>query len=478
MQFSYTYATSLEDLVSRVNVTPFSNPQLIHVNQSLIDTLGLPSSLFEKDQLFEALFTKQGKFNVQSVAQKYGGHQFGNWNPELGDGRGLLIGEWHTDTQKWDLHLKGSGQTPYSRFGDGRAVLRSTMREYLASEALAGLGIPTSRSLCMISSDEPVQRETVETAAMMIRVSESHLRFGHYEYFYHSGQLEKLQQLFDYTFDYHYPELAQQESRYFDLLQRIVVDTAHLIALWQAYAFNHGVMNTDNMSIHGITFDFGPYAFLDAFQPDYICNHSDHAGRYAFDSQPGIALWNLNALAHAFTPYLSIDDLKTCLSQFEPALQSRYLSVMAQKIGINAPEDGDMHLINQWLTQLQKEKRDYTQAFTLLTNTRSDNQQLLFDFFIDRSAIENWFAKYLQRIGQEGLNAPERIESMQQVNPVYVLRNYLAQQAIDRANQGDFSEFEALLDAVSNPYDEKAQYKRFSQQPPEWGRGMEISCSS
>lgn len=475
MIIDHSYAEKLQDLVSPVGVTPVIQPKLSLVNESLTKLLNFGEFGNDQTRLFNSLFEQDGLLNQKAVAQKYGGHQFGSWNPELGDGRGLLLAE-VTDKEgaQWDLHLKGAGKTPYSRFGDGRAVLRSTIREYLASEALHYLGIPSSRSLCLISSNELVYREKQEKSAMMIRACQSHIRFGHFEYFYHSKQLEKLAQLFDYTLANHFPQCLDQSNPKLALLEEIVLSTADLIAKWQAFGFCHGVMNTDNMSIHGITFDYGPYAFLDAYVPDYICNHSDHSGRYAFDQQPGVALWNLNALAHAFTPYIEIDDLKEALLKFQPRLTEQYANIMRAKMGFSQEMPDDMVIVNEWLALLHQDKQDYTLSFRRL----SDPNYSIVDGFIDRKKAQIWLEKYQQRLGLESISAEQRQQKMLAVNPKYILRNYLAQIAIDRAEEGDFSECERLLAILKSPYKEQAENVEYAKPPPHWGQGMEISCSS
>lgn len=480
MQLDHSYASELPDLVSAVDIKPLIHPQLIALNQSLLKELELNPADFEQNTLFNSLFSSQGSLNRQAVAQKYGGHQFGQWNPELGDGRGLLLGEVVTSEQKrWDLHLKGAGPTPYSRFGDGRAVLRSTIREYLASEALYHLGIPTSRALCLISSEEPVYRERPEQGAMMIRVSQSHIRFGHFEYYYHTKQTDLLQALFDYTFKYHFPHCLDADNPYLALLTEIVESTAKLISHWQTLGFNHGVMNSDNMSIHGITFDYGPYAFLDDYEPGFICNHSDHSGRYAFDRQPGIALWNLNALAHAFTPYLEIEDIKTALQRFEPELQDQYAAMMRKKFGLLESHDKDLELINRWLEMMQADKRDYTQSFRMLSQLDIDSDsRFIPDFFVQRDKASTWLEDYVTRLKAEKSVCDIRQANMKRTNPKFILRNYLAQQAIEMAEEGDFSMFTRLNETLQFPFDEQPDNEDFAKPPPDWGKALEISCSS
>jgi uncharacterized protein YdiU (UPF0061 family) len=483
MKLEHTFADELTSLGSEVKPIKLINSRLAAFNHNLSTELNLPDQWQHEAHLFKALYADDGELNRCSVAQKYGGHQFGHWNPELGDGRGLLLAEViDQQQQRWDLHLKGAGPTPYSRFADGRAVLRSTIREYLASEALHHLGIPTSRALCLIVSDEPVYREKQERAAKMIRVCQSHLRFGHFEYFYHSKQPQKLQSLFDYCFKYHFTQCNKAESPYLAMLEKIVHDTAKLIAKWQAFGFNHGVMNTDNMSIHGITFDYGPFAFLDDFEPTFICNHSDPKGRYSFDSQPGIGLWNLNAFAQTFTPHLEIEQIKHALSNYEPTLLKEYSTLMHNRLGLVAGAssgEANTYIINTWLDILAVEKKDYCATFRQLCafDVFSDNQTLR-DQFINRERFDEWAKCYTLTLIDQGIDQTKRHTQMRQHNPHIVLRNYLAQQVIDRAEEGNFEMFHQFIEALKKPYEEIDEYQKFSAPPQNWGKQLEISCSS
>lgn len=480
MKIAHNYAHALAQLGTLTQVTPIKNPVLRHVNLSLIQELDLDPSLFTQDTLFPALFSSEGLLNQHSFAQKYGGHQFGHWNPELGDGRGVLLGNVKDKQGQYqDLHLKGAGNTPYSRFGDGRAVLRSTLREYLASEALHALGIPTSRALCLISSDTLVQREEAETAAMMIRTCPSHIRFGHFEYYFHHQHPKQLEDLFQYCFRQYYSHCDQSENPYLAMFRHIVSATAKMIAKWQVFGFAHGVMNTDNMSIHGITFDYGPYGFLDQFDPDFICNHSDHQGRYAFGQQPGVGLWNLNALACSFSPYVEKEALADELKNYESVLISEYSQLMGNKLGISQIQNQDQGLLDDLLQHMQLEQRDYTLTFRRLYQSRLHNQASIFtDNFIDREKAENWLKHCKQRWQIETHKAASELNTMALHSPKYVLRNYLAHQAIKGAEQGDYSEFNTLLSVLSRPFDEQPEQEPYSAPPPDWGRELSISCSS
>ncbi|MBU1621240.1 MAG: YdiU family protein [Gammaproteobacteria bacterium] len=477
---SSTYATHLPDLVSAVAVTPFAEPRLLAFSSDTAALLQLPTAFFSQTDAADYLSGKKLFAGSTPVAQKYAGHQFGHYNPELGDGRGLLLGDIQgSDGLRYDLHLKGAGRTPYSRFGDGRAVLRSSIREFLASEAMHHLGIPTSRALSLVGSSEPVQRETIEQGAMVIRLCPSHIRFGHFEHCFYTGDKNQLQRLVDFTVQQHFPDCLNTENPALAMLQQVVVRTAELISQWQAVGFNHGVMNTDNMSILGLSFDYGPYAFLDDYQPGYICNHSDHSGRYAFDEQPGIGLWNLNALAHALSPLIEVEDLRSALGLYEPALVNHYMTLMGKKLGLSTQQPADRALVGQWLALLQQQQQDYSLSFRRLADFTDDaTGSSVRDHMLDVAAFDQWAELYRARLALEPASAIERKSQMNSINPLYILRNYLAQQVISAAEQGDTAPLHELMQLLQNPYQLQAGKEAFAAPPPDWGKGMDISCSS
>jgi hypothetical protein len=494
MQLFHNYATELSAISSQVKPFHVTQARVVMRNEALSAELGIGSDELETDALLMALFSESGALQENSVAQKYGGHQFGQWNPNLGDGRGLLLGEVKAPSGSfWDLHLKGAGPTPYSRHADGRAVLRSTIREYLAGEALHALGIPSSRSLCLLTSKEPVQREQIERGAMMIRTCKSHIRFGHFEYFHHSNQPQQLEALFNYSFKHHFPQCLDSSTPHREMFQSVVTSTALMIAKWQAFGFNHGVMNTDNMSIHGITFDYGPYAFLDDFIPEYICNRSDHSGRYAFDQQPSIGLWNLNALAHAFTPFMEIEELKAVLMTYEVSLITEYQRLMKQRLGLHEYQISDPQLVSEidlligeWMNILKDEKADFHQSFRILSeqllSVESRDFNSIADNFINADRVRQWCVNYHELQLNLLLLSNNTWEQIQQkmlgVNPKYVLRNHLAQEVIAAAEQDDFSLCEAYLKVLTSPFDEHPELARFSKPPANQDKGIALSCSS
>lgn len=364
-------------------------------------------------------------------------------------------------------------------YGDGRAVLRSVIREFLASEALHHLGIPTTRALTIVTSRQPVFREQPERGAMLMRVAESHVRFGHFEHFYYRKQPEQVRQLADFVIARHWPQLQDQAERYLLWFTDVVERTARLIAHWQTVGFAHGVMNTDNMSILGITIDYGPYGFLDDYQPGYICNHSDHQGRYAFDNQPAVALWNLHRLAQTLSELMTTEQLQQALAAYEPALMRAYGEQMRAKLGFFTPTAQDNDVLTGLLSLMAQEGRDYTRTFRLLSDTEQQQvQSPLRDEFIDRAAFDSWYQQYRQRLQQEQVSDAELQRAMKAVNPRLILRNYLAQQAIEDAEQDNVGRLQRLHQALLRPFDDAPEYDDLAVLPPDWGKHLEISCSS
>lgn len=481
LTFDNRFARLGDVFSTRVRPAPLDAPRLVVASEAAMALLDLDPAQ-ANTTLFAEVFSGHKLWaEAEPRAMVYSGHQFGHYNPQLGDGRGLLLGEAYTDAgEHWDLHLKGAGTTPYSRMGDGRAVLRSSIREFLASEALHALGIPSSRALCVIGSDTPVWRETEERGATVLRLAPSHVRFGHFEYFYYTRQLEQHQRLAEHVLAAHFPECQEQAEPYLAMFTAIVERNAELIALWQAYGFCHGVMNTDNMSILGITFDFGPFAFLDDFDANFICNHSDHEGRYSFSNQVPIAHWNLSALAQVFTPLVSVEALRAALELFLPLYQACYLDRMRQRLGLTQAEEADMSLVERLLNLMQNSGVDYNLFFRRLGDQPAEQAvSVLRDDFVDRAGFDAWAADYLARQGREtGTSEAERQARMHSVNPLYVLRNYLAQKAIDAAEQGDYAEVRQLHQVLASPFEAQPGMERYAERPPEWGKHLEISCSS
>lgn len=479
MQFNNTWHHELAGFYTALQPTPLKNPRLLYHSASLAGDLGLDESWFtpEKTPLWSGESLLPG---MEPLAQVYSGHQFGVWAGQLGDGRGILLGEQLLpDGRKMDWHLKGAGLTPYSRMGDGRAVLRSSLREFLASEAMHHLGIPTSRALTVVTSDEPVYRESTERGAMLLRVAESHLRFGHFEHFFYAGEQEKVRQLADYAIRHHWSQWQDEPERYLLWFSDVVRRTARLIAHWQSVGFAHGVMNTDNMSILGLTLDYGPYGFLDDYKPDFICNHSDYQGRYSFENQPMVGLWNLNRLAHSLSGLMTTEQLKQALAEYEPELMRCWGEQMRAKLGLVTQGKHDNDILTGLLSLMTKEGSDYSWTFRQLSHTeQQQSTSPLRDEFIDREAFDSWYNIWRQRLMEEGRSDTERQQQMKQANPAVVLRNYLAQQAIEQAEKDDISVLTRLHQALSQPFEEAPEFADLMRRPPDWGKKIEVSCSS
>ncbi|MGP3594161.1 protein adenylyltransferase SelO [Vagococcus sp. WN89Y] len=478
LTFTTHWRDELPDFYTALSPTPLENARLLWRNEPLARELGVPETLFHPDNGAGVWGGETLLPGMSPLAQVYSGHQFGVWAGQLGDGRGILLGEQQLpDGSTRDWHLKGAGLTPWSRMGDGRAVLRSTIRESLASEAMHYLGIPGTRALSIVTSDTPVIRETPERGAMLMRIAESHVRFGHFEHFYYRREPQKVQQLADYVIRHHWPQLQDESDKYVEWFRDVVRRTAALIARWQAVGFAHGVMNTDNMSILGLTIDYGPFGFLDDYQPGFICNHSDYQGRYSFDNQPAVALWNLQRLAQTLSPFINVESLNATLDEYQHHLLTEYGVLMRRKLGLFTQEKGDNELLNHLFALMAREGSDYTRTFRLLGLTeqhRADSP--LRDEFIDRAAFDSWFSAYRARLQQETVEDDMRRQHMQGANPAMVLRNWLAQRAIDAAEKGETDELERLHAALREPFSDRSD--DYVARPPDWGRRLEVSCSS
>jgi hypothetical protein len=483
LNFDNSFARLPDNFYSFLNPTPLSQPYLVSFNPGAAKLIDLDADESRRSDFAEYFTGNSLLAGSKPLAMLYAGHQFGQFVPQLGDGRAILLGEIKNSAgEHWELQLKGAGQTPYSRQADGRAVLRSSIREYLCSEAMHGLGIPTTRALCITGSDEEVYRERIETAAVVTRLAPSHVRFGSFEVFYYRRQYEHIATLADYVIARHYSHLSEVPDKYPRFLQEVVARTAQLIARWQTVGFSHGVMNTDNMSILGLTFDYGPFGFMEAYDPGYICNHSDSGGRYAFDHQPGIGLWNLSALAQALTPLIPVEEAKAILSEYGKIYSAYFVELMSQKLGLVYSGPKDAELIEPLLGMMRASQLDYTNFFRSLGNFRTvpgETNHALRDQFIDRAAFDGWAESYRARLQREAGADAERKARMNRVNPKYILRNYLAQIAIGKAEQErDFSEVDRLLNLLGSPYDEQPEMESYAALPPEWACRLEVSCSS
>ncbi len=458
---------------TRVKPTPLKKPFLIHANKSLGEALGIDKEELEGDHFVDLV---NGAIELQGsdpFAMCYAGHQFGFYVDRLGDGRAINIGT----IGKEHLQLKGAGLTRYSRSGDGRAVLRSSIREYLMSEAIFGLGIETTRALALIGSKQEVIREQWEKAAIVLRLSPSWIRFGTFEYFAHKKKHKELEALADYAIAESYPHLTNEDNRYLYFFTEVVGKTAILMAEWQAVGFNHGVMNTDNMSIAGLTIDYGPYAFLDDYDFNNICNHTDSKGRYSFGNQPNIGEWNLRALMTALSPLIPIEKMERVIAHYGRLYMDHFLWLMAQKIGLNQPEEEDAELFKHLLGILQALNIDYTLFFRTLSHYDGERAALL-KLGLYHTPMNDWLDAYDKRLESNSSSGEERQTKMLRTNPKYVLKNYMLQEAIDAADKGDFSLVDALFDIAQKPYDEHPQYERWADATPDVSKNKKLSCSS
>ena len=454
-------------------------PYWVGRSASVASLLGLDDAQMQSPELLEALTGNVPLAGSHPLASVYSGHQFGQWAGQLGDGRAILLGETQDGLE---IQLKGAGRTPYSRMGDGRAVLRSSIREFLCSEAMHGLNVPTSRALCVTGSDARVLREELETAAVVTRVAPSFIRFGHFEHFSHTDQHDLLKVLADYVIDRYYPACRSASkfdaNPYANLLEQVSERTAATVAQWQSVGFCHGVMNTDNMSILGLTIDYGPFQFLDAYVPGHICNHSDTSGRYAFNKQPNIAYWNLYALGQGLLPLIG-DQERTvaALESYKTVFPEAFEARMRAKLGLSDVRDGDRNLFESTLKLLAQTQVDYTIFWRRLSrHIAGESIDSVRDLFLDRAAFDDWMLHYSERLTLG--EYPQAAVLMLKTNPKFVLRNHLGEQAIRLAKLKDFSGVATLLTLLESPFDEHPEFEAYAGFPPDWAAGIEISCSS
>ena len=488
MAFTFTG----DDVCQATQPTPLPAPYWVAISPSSAKLIGISLNEnnlpIDKEWLGVLCGNQLNTANKQflnPISTAYSGHQFGMWAGQLGDGRAILLG----DIAGQELQLKGSGITPFSRMGDGRAVLRSSIREFLCSEAMHALGIPTTRALSVVGSDFPVRRESTETAAVCARLAPSFMRVGHFEHFAAANNVGRLREFADYLINNHYPDSQTSNNPYLELFKEICTSNAKLVAQWQSVGFCHGVLNSDNISVLGLTMDYGPFGFLDHFQIDHVCNHSDQGGRYAYHRQPQIMHWNMACLASAMIPLLADhsneelaqDLLRGAIEQFPLVYAQTWQTLFRKKLGFTVAYEGDIALIERLLQAMHDSRVDFTNFFRNLGKLKVDasiSLNALRDDFIDRELIDQWFCDYVERLKKETSVDAVRQQSMDLVNPKYILRNYLAQYAIERAQDKDFTEVSKLLTILSNPYDEQPEYDSYSLPPLPGEPSIEVSCSS
>jgi uncharacterized protein YdiU (UPF0061 family) len=463
--FDNSYARLPEAFHTRLDPTPVSNPRLVKVNTALAEAIGIDPEILTSADSASVLAGNQIPEKAEPLAMVYAGHQFGNWVPRLGDGRAILLGEvMGPDGIRRDIQLKGSGPTPYSRMGDGRAVLGPVMREYIVSEAMAGLGIRTSRALAMATTGEIVRREGPEPGAILTRVAASHIRVGTFQYFHGQRDEASIRTLAEHVIDRHYPAAREAEDPYLALLEAVALNTAELIGSWMLVGFIHGVMNTDNCTISGETIDYGPCAFIDTFHPETVFSSIDTGGRYAYDQQPSIGLWNVTRLAETLLVLFdenqdtAIEKAKQALAGYWPRFEQVFHGGLCAKIGLPAAEKPDFELALDLLGRMANQQADFTLTFRRLSDAPAGDiaatamVRMLFD---DPTVYDEWDAKWRQRFAGDGIAPTARRAAMRAVNPAFIPRNHQVQRAIDFATQAeDFGPMEELLSVVVSPFED------------------------
>jgi uncharacterized protein YdiU (UPF0061 family) len=487
-RFDNTYAGLPDHFSARLEPTPVAVPRLVRVNVALAERLGLDADALASPEGVLELAGNRVPDGAAPLAAAYAGHQFGHFVPQLGDGRAILLGEVVApDGARFDIQLKGSGRTKFSRGGDGRAALGPVLREYIVSEAMAALGVPTTRALAAVITGEPVYRETMLPGAILTRVASSHVRVGTFQYFAARADTEAVRQLADYVIARHYPDAAAAENPYRALLEGVVARQAALVAHWLLVGFIHGVMNTDNCSVSGETIDYGPCAFMDAYDPATVFSSIDQHGRYAYGNQPRIAVWNLARLAETLLPLLATDQDKAVeiaqdtLAAFSPRFEAAYFGGLRRKIGLATEQDGDITLVNDLLKLMAENAADFTLTFRRLADAAADPAAdvAVRSLFADPTAYDPWASRWRWRLGEEGRDPAAIRDAMRAVNPAYIPRNHLVEAALNAAiERDDLGPFEQLLEVLSRPFDERAEFDRYSLPPAPEERVLQTFCGT
>jgi serine/tyrosine/threonine adenylyltransferase len=473
--FSNSYARLPEHFFARLSPTPVAKPRLIKFNESLAAELGIDTRGLEPDELAAVFAGNVVPPGAEPIAMAYAGHQFGNFVPQLGDGRAILLGEVVAyNGERRDIQLKGAGRTPFSRRGDGRAALGPVLREYLVSEAMHALGIPTTRALAAVSTGEAVFRDRQLPGAVLTRVASSHIRIGTFQYFAARGDREAVERLSGYVVDRHFPEARDSERPILALLQIVVERQASLVARWMHVGFVHGVMNTDNTALSGETIDFGPCAFIDSYDPTITFSAIDELGRYAYGNQPTIAQWNLARFAETLLPLLdtnperAVELANEAISAFTSRFQEHWLAGMRDKLGLSSNEEGDLDIAQALLRAMHENAADFTLTFRRLCEAAADEKAdaNVRSLFANPAAYDSWVARWRSRLAAERLEPDARAQAMRTVNPAFVPRNHRVEQALDAAiEDGDFSPFAELLTVLSRPYEDQPVFGDYANPP-------------
>ena len=474
--FDNSYARLPERLFARVTPAHAPEPRLLYLNRALAEELGLDPERLASPEGVQVLAGSRVASGSEPIAMAYAGHQFGNWVPQLGDGRALLLGEvLDRAGRRRDIQLKGSGRTPFSRGGDGKAPIGPVLRESLISEAMAALGIPTTRSLAAVATGETVYREDAAAGAVLTRVAASHVRIGTFQYFYAREDIEALQALVDHVIARHYPEIAEAEVPAIALLQAVIARQADLVAQWMGVGFIHGVMNTDNMTISGETIDYGPCAFMDTYRHGQVFSSIDVGGRYAYGNQPQIAHWNLVQLAQALLPLLpgspedAVAMAQAAVDRFPERFQTAWLEAARRKLGLSGAFEGDAELLADLLSVMEANGADFTLTFRRLADladpTAAPEAPSARDLFQDPAAFDAWVARWRIRLELEPTPPAERRIAMHAANPLFIPRNHRVEEALAAAEDGDFGPIDTLRDVLARPFDDQPPHDRLSQPP-------------
>jgi len=499
MKFANTYARFPDRFFTRTPPTPVREPRLIRINTTLARQLSIDPDALATAEGVEVLAGNRVPPGSEPIAVAYAGHQFGSLVPQLGDGRAVLLGEVIDQTGvRRDIQLKGAGRTPFSRGGDGRAALGPVLREYVVSEAMAALGIPTTRALAAVTTGETVVREELQPGAILTRVASSHFRVGTFQFFAIRGDLEGVRLLADHVIARHYPDAARAERPYRALLDAVIVAQAELIASWLLVGFIHGVMNTDNVSIAGETIDYGPCAFLDEYDPAAVFSAIDRHGRYAYGNQASVGAWNLTRFAECLVPLLSDDvdtavaDANEALGDYAPAFERAHASGLRRKLGLLNEDDSDIALGQDLLKAMAENRADFTLTFRALSNAANaaegnDSEDRtrprvpcdVRSLFADPSAYDAWAPRWRARCEQEGIDSATRRDAMRRVNPAYIPRNHRVEAVIRAAvDAGDFAPFEELVTLLSKPFDDQPEFAEYARGPAERERVLQTFCGT
>lgn len=474
LNFDNTYAEQLEGFYVPLKGDKAPAPKLLQLNRSLAESLGLELDNLQANQLAAVLSGGISVKNGSSLAQVYAGHQFGQFNPQLGDGRALLLGEVIDKSGKrQDIQLKGSGTTPFSRGGDGKAALAPILREYVIGEAMHALNIPTTRALAAVATGEQVMRDGPLPGGVLTRVAASHLRIGTFQFFSARNEFDKVKQLTDYAIARHYPELQTVDNPYLDFLGAVAKKQASLIAKWMSIGFVHGVMNTDNMTISGETIDYGPCAFIDKYDPAAVFSSIDRQGRYAFANQPIIGQWNMARLAEALLPLIDTDSEEAIrlashiVEEFMEDYQENWLDLMRAKLGLSTSEENDLSFITELLDLMEAQSIDFTLLFRSLTDVLQENKTRLLSLFVEPASFERWLVAWSERLAREPVPVEKRIASMNGVNPIVIPRNHIVEEALQAAEkQANYAPLEKLIKVLSDPFNLREGFEEYAVLPP------------